>query len=157
MQSATLTLSMHDYTKMQTDLAEARREAAAAREEVKRLAFADPTDRVTKVAAFARDCLTLARFAVANCPPEMIRGWPYQELRRICETIDVLPDYSINDRDMAIDLLAFAKDCEEHEIRRRAEPRPTKLTANEIAEKRRQLEESPIGQLALGLASRRPE
>ena len=148
---------MLDYTKMQTDLAEARREAAAAREEAVKSRLADPTETVAKLTTFARECLTIVRFGVANLPPEMIRSWPYEALRRVCETIDVLPDCSTNDRDMAIDLLGFVRDCESHEIRRRAEPKSTKLTPEEIVQERARLEEHPMGRLALQMGSKQAE
>lgn len=155
MTSATLTISMIDYTKMQTDLAEARGEAATARQETLAARLVDPTGALTKLNAFARDCLTIARFGVANLPPEMIVGWPYEILGRICDTIDALPDCSTDDRDMANDLRGFVRDCEGHELRRRAAPKPTKLTAEEIAAERARLEADPMGQLALQLASKR--
>lgn len=152
-----LTISMADFTKMQADIAEARQEAATAREEILKLRFSDPSGTVAKVTEFARECLTVVRFGVANLPPEMIRSWPYEALRRICETISVLPDYSVNDRDMALDMLGFVRDCEYHEIRRKGEPPPRRLTPEEIAAERARLEQDPIGRLALGLASKRAE
>lgn len=118
MQSASMTLSLADYTQLQASVAEARQEAVALRAELEEARKADPLDRVEKLTTFARDCLTIARFGVANLPPEMIKSWPYKTLRQVCENITALPDCSINDRDMAIDLLAFAKDCESHELRR---------------------------------------
>jgi len=157
-QTATLTISMLDYNKMQSDLAQARAEAAAAREEALKYRLGPPDGLIEKLTAFARDCLTIARFGVANLPPEMIPGWPHKELKRICETIDGLPDCSVNDRDMAIDLLGFVRDCEEHELRRRgAAKAPQKLTPEEIAAERARLESEPMGQLALHLASKPPE
>lgn len=142
--SATLTMTMVEYTTMQTNLAEAREDAARLRAELVTAKLVDPSDRVAALTAFARDCLLIARFGVANLPPEMIRRWPYEELRRVANSIGVLPDCSFADRDMAIDLIAFAKDCEEHEIRRRAEPAPTKLTAADVEEQRQRLAASPV-------------
>jgi hypothetical protein len=145
--NATLTLSMADYTKMQTDLAEARQDAAALRADLVVARLADPQDRVKKLTAFARECLTIARFGVANLPPEMIRRWPYDALRRVAENIEVLPDCDQNDKDMALDLISFAKDCEAHEIRRRAEPPPTPFTAEELEAERQRLAQNPIHQM----------
>jgi hypothetical protein len=147
MQSATVQMTFADYqalldarVKIEQELAKVQAELAAAK-------LADPTETVAKVTALARDCLTIARFAVANLPPEMIRRWPYQELRQIAENLHLLPDCSISDRDMAIDLLDFARSCEEHEIRRRAEPKPTKLTPEDVEEHRKRLEADPIAQM----------
>lgn len=112
------------YDKLQETLGKisaAEQEAAALRQQLVDEKLRDPSERVAEVTAFARDCLTVARFAVANLPPEMIKGWPYEELRRIGQNIGKLPDCSISDRDMGIDLVAFARECEavENERRRR--------------------------------------
>lgn len=119
MSSATLTLSLADYqallaarTKAEQDLAAVELDLAAAK-------LVDPTNTIAGLTAFARDCLTIARFGIANLPPEMIRSWPYETLLRITETVHVLPDCSANDRDMMLDIANFARDCEAHEIRRR--------------------------------------
>lgn len=147
MQSATLNMTLADYealkaarTKAEQDLADVQRQLEEARK-------ADPTGKLVALNAFARECLTLARFAVANLPPETIRGWPYAELMRIADTIHVLPDFSTNDRDMALDLMAFARDCEALELHRKSTAKPpTKFTSEEIEERRRQLETDPVAQ-----------
>lgn len=145
MQSATLNMTLADYealkaarTKAEQDLADVQRQLEEARR-------ADPTGKLTALNEFARDCLTLARFAVANLPPETIRGWPYAELMRVADTMHVLPDFSTNDRDMALDLMAFARDCEALELHRKANAKPpTKFTSEELEERKRQLEADPI-------------
>jgi hypothetical protein len=142
-QSATLQMTLVDYNSLLDARKKAEQELAEVRAELVAAKLVDPTNRVTEVTAFARDCLTIARFAVANLPPEMIRGWPHETLTKICETIHVLPDHSINDRDMALDLLNFARDCKDHELRRRGEPKPTKLTAEDVEEYRKRLEADP--------------
>lgn len=147
--SITLNLSLQEYNDLQAAKTRAEAETAEVRAQLEAAKFINGDERVAKVTAFARDCLTLARFAIANCPPEMIRGWPYEELRRIADTIDVLPDYSLSDRDMSIDLHSFARDCEAHEIRRRAEPKSTKLTPAEVAEHRQRLENDPVGKMLM--------
>jgi hypothetical protein len=141
----TLQLSLDDYNAMQSAKTKAEQETAEVCKELEAAKFVDGDERVAKVTAFAREALTVARFAVANLPPEMIRSWPYQALFKIAETINDLPDCSINDRDMAIDLAAFARDCEAHEIRRRAEPRPTRMTPADVEEQRARIENDPAG------------
>jgi hypothetical protein len=115
----TLTLSMEDYNALLAAKQQANEETAEVRRQLEAAKFVDGDARVVSVTKFARDCLTIARFAVANLPPEMIKSWPYEALRRVAETMETLPDFGISDRDMAIDLLAFARDCEAHELRRR--------------------------------------
>ena len=141
----TLQLSLEDYNAMQAAKTKAEQETAEVRKELEAAKFVDGDERVAKVTAFAREALTVARFAVANLPPEMIRSWPYQALLRLAETIGDLPDCSINDRDMAIDLIAFARDCETHEIRRRAEPRATRMTPADVEAQRARIENDPTG------------
>lgn len=118
-QPITLSLSLEDYNALLAAKSRAEQETAAVKQELEIAKGVNGDERVAKMTTFARHCLTIARFAVANCPPEMIKGWPYKALRGLCETIDVLPDFSTSDRDMAIDLLGFATECEEHDLRRR--------------------------------------
>jgi len=143
-QSATLQMTLVDYNSLLDARTKAEQELASVRNELAAAKLVDPTETIAKVTAFARDCLTIARFAVANLPPEMIRSWPYEALLRLCETIHVMPDYSINDRDMALDLVNFAHDCEAHEIRRRGEPKPTRFTDAELEERKQRLANDPV-------------
>jgi len=144
--SATLTIPMKDYNAMQSDIATARQEASALREELIAAKLVDPSDRVKSLTAFARDCLTITRFAVGNLPPEMIRGWPYAALKRVADDIAQLPDCSFDDHDLANELRAFAKECEAHAIRRAQEPPPTKFTPAELEAERQRLAADPVAQ-----------
>jgi hypothetical protein len=147
MQSATLTLTLADYDALKNARTTAENEAADLRRQLKEARTADPLGKLTDLNKFTRDCMTVARFAVANLPPETIRGWPYEALQNLAHNIHVLPDFSTNDRDMALDLLAFARDAEELEKRRKATAMvPTKFTAEELEERRRRLEQDPIAQ-----------
>jgi hypothetical protein len=119
-----LTISLDEYNALVASKAQADQETAKVRKQLEIAKGVSSDERVARVTKFARHCLEVARFAVANCPPEMIKGWPYQALRGMCDTIESLPDFSTNDRDMAIDLRGFAADCEEHELRRRGVEHP---------------------------------
>jgi hypothetical protein len=112
-------LTMADYQMIIDGRAQAEKDAAALREELKAARMIDPTDTIQKVTTFARDAMVVARFAVSNLPPETIKSWPYETLKRVAETMNVLPDFDTNDRDLTIDLLAFARDCEQYELRRK--------------------------------------
>lgn len=149
MQSATLTMTLADYQELLNARKRAEQEVADVREELARAKLVDPTNTIAGLTKFARDCLTVAQYAVANLPPELNKGWPYEALIRVCENIDVLPDCSTNDRDMAIDVINFAKDCEDHEIRRRNAPRPTRMTAQDVEEQRARLAADPIGKMMI--------
>jgi|SRR5215469_14386771 len=120
----TLTLSMEDYNNLQAAKAKAEQETFEALKQLEIAKGVDGDARVAKIAKFARHCLEIARFAVANCPPEAIKGWPYEDLRALCATIEALPDYGPNDQSMAMDLLEFAADCEERELFRRGVAQP---------------------------------
>jgi hypothetical protein len=156
MQSATLNMTLTDYQELLNARKRAEQEAADVRAELAAAKLVDPTGVVTGLNAFARDCLTIAQYAVANLPPELNKGWPYEALLRICENIDILPDYTVNDRDMALDVINFARDCEAHEIRRRSAPKPTRMTAEEIAEKRAQLEKDPVAKSLMDRMKQEP-
>lgn len=115
---AKIELTLGDYEGLQNQIREAQAEAAKLRQQVIDARLADPTNTIVKVTAFAREALTVARFGIANLPPEMHPRWPFQALRNVAETISCLPDFSTDDRDMAHDLKAFANECEFHELRR---------------------------------------
>jgi hypothetical protein len=116
----TLTISLDDYNALLAGKAKAEQETADALKKLELARFIDGDARVRSLTRFARECLTLAQFAVANCPPEMIKGWPYETLRQVADGLAGLPDYSIIDRDMAIDLVSFARDCEKYEVSRKS-------------------------------------
>jgi hypothetical protein len=114
----TVTIALSQLRAIEVKATDAEAETAKVRAELVAARLASPDDRVAKITAFARDCLTLARFAVAHCPPETIVGWPYDVLRRVADGLEHLPDFGIMDRDMAIDLHGFARECEDYERRR---------------------------------------
>lgn len=146
MSHATLSISLDDYNTLLAARAAAERALTEAHHDLAAAKLVDPSGRLPALVAFSRDCLTIARFAVANLPPEMIRSWPYEALRRIATELPALPDATHDDRDMALDLMNFAKDCEDHELRRRAEPKATKMSSADVAEHRARLESDPIAQ-----------
>jgi hypothetical protein len=146
MKSVTLTISMEEYQALIEGRNKAEREAAEANAQAIAARMSDPTATVEKVTAFARQCLTVVNYAVANLPPEVNKGWPYEALTRVCEMMNVLPDFGPNDRDMAIDMLNFANDAKTLELRRKGEAKPpTKFTPEELAQERARLEQSAVG------------
>ncbi|MGH7178286.1 MAG: hypothetical protein ACREJC_12975 [Tepidisphaeraceae bacterium] len=145
MQSATLTLTLADYESLKAQRTKAEDDLAVVTKQLAEARLEDPSGKLAPLNQFARDCLTIVRFAVANLPPETIRGWPYEELKRICQTLHVLPDFSTNDRDMALDVLGFAREAEDLELRRKSTAtKPTKFTDEELAERKARLENDPI-------------
>jgi hypothetical protein len=114
--NAKIEMTLGELQELQGAKTRAEQETADVRKLLEIAKGIDGDERVAKVTAFARHCLTIARFAIANLPPETIKRWPYEALRSLCNTIDVLPDFSTQDRDMAIDLLGFASECEKLEL-----------------------------------------
>lgn len=152
--NATLNISLADYQELLTARTRLEQENAAVRAELLVAKMEDSTGKLPSITVFARDCMMIARYAIANLPPELNCGWPYEELRRVANNMHVLPDCSVDDRDMALDMLNFADDCEQHETRRRNRPRPTKMTPEDIEEHRRRLEGDPMAQTAIKLMDR---
>lgn len=150
MQSAKLEVTLADWQALQSRVDAAEADTRKIREELVAARAADPQGRIMQLAAFSRDCLTITRFAVANCPPEVIKGWPHEALTRIAANIDALPDAGVDERDMALDLINFANDAKALEIRRKAEyVKPTPFTDEELAAKRAEIATDPMGQIAL--------
>lgn len=117
--NATLNITLNDYNALIAARTEAERDAAKAREEARIARLEDPSDKLARLLTFTRDILDVARFGIAHLPPETVRNWPYETLRRAMHNIDALPDCSTSDRDMALDLVNFARECEVLELRRR--------------------------------------
>jgi hypothetical protein len=132
--NAKVELTLGELQELQGAKALAEQETAEIKRQLETAKGVDGDERVAKVSKFARHCLEIARFAIANCPPEVIKGWPYEALRGLCDTIDALPDFSTSDRDMAIDLRSFAAYCEEHELRRRGVVAPKRIVVPPVDE-----------------------
>lgn len=94
----------------------------------------DPANRIKPLMQLARAELTIVRFAVANLNPESTRGWPTAALDLIADLLPTLPDYSADDGDLANELRAFKRDCEQYALVR-AQKREDKLKADAIAPK----------------------
>lgn len=128
--NATLNITLNDYNALVKARTDAEQEAARAREETRLARLEDPSTKMTRLLTFTRDILDVARFGIAHLAPEIVKNWPYETLRRAMRNIDALPDCSTSDRDMALDLIAFARECEVLELRRRG----VSLTPAERAE-----------------------
>jgi hypothetical protein len=83
---------------------------------------ADPTQSLKATTELARAALDIVRFAVANNPPEMIKGWPHAKLVKCSQLIPMLNDRNPDDVDLARELGRFAAECERHELRRKNSP-----------------------------------
>jgi len=127
---STVTLTLEDYNSLQVAKAAAENDRADLHKQLIELRLAKGTEQdITALNTAVRRCAEIARFAVANLPPESIKGWPWQQLMVLATQIEGLPDAGPDDKACAIDLRAFARDCEKHERRRAAMP---KIAVEEI-------------------------
>lgn len=117
--NSTVNLTLDDYNALQLAKVTAENEAASLR---KQLADAkldvDSSGIVRKLTTAARDMLHVVRFAVANCPPETVHGWPFDKLVEISRHIEALPDATSDDVSFAIELQKFAFECKKIELQR---------------------------------------
>lgn len=79
---------------------------------------ADPLERIGQLMLLCRTFMGITRFAIANLPPETIKGWPWLNLEMLVENLKHLPDFSMDDESFVSDLRAFARECKDHEERR---------------------------------------
>lgn len=122
--NSTVNLTLEDYTALQQAKVNAENERAELQKKYDALRLANGTKQdITALNTAVRRCADVARFAVANLPPESTKGWPFAELRVLADSVDALPDAGPNDKTLAIELRAFAAECEKHEHRRAAMPK----------------------------------
>ncbi len=69
---------------------------------------AGTTKTLLEAIGAARDVI---RFSVANYPPEAVKGWPHEALKRFADILESVPGATQDYKDMAIDLRAFAKEA----------------------------------------------
>jgi len=116
-----VTLTGEEYAELLNNTKVAHDEAATLRAElaaVKANALEQGQVSGKLLCELVRHSLTITRFAVANLPPETIRSWPTEALRKVVMGIPALPDYSIDDRDLAGELRAFADECDRWTLER---------------------------------------
>lgn len=54
----------------------------------------------------------LVAFAIANCPPEAVKGWPVAALRQYADAVLSVPGQSIDNHEQARDWKIFANEAE---------------------------------------------
>ncbi len=117
---ASITMTLDEWNQHLAAKARVEEELAKMRNELNAERSKDPTGRLDALAAIGRSAVEIARFAVANLPPETVKGWPYSHLNRIAQAMKELPDFGIDDGDLRNELLAFAREAQRHEARRAA-------------------------------------
>lgn len=114
---ANVTLTLEEHSDLMGRMKAAEEEAGKLRNELLEAKSSHPDVAVT-LAAF-RNALAIARFAVANLPPEIIKGWPTEELRGLMDRLPLQPDYGPDDISLISELRSFVRECEYHDLRRK--------------------------------------
>lgn len=119
--SSNVNLTLDDYNSLLEARRNAENEAADLRKQLREAKLATGgDDRVRVLTQSVRNALEVVRFAVANMPPETVRGWPWTKLVAVSHDIEVLPDADSDDVSFAIELRKFAVECEKIERQRKA-------------------------------------
>lgn len=117
-----VSMTIEEYEDMKLQRYTAENEAARLQKElVAARMLSSSGESLEALTKLTRDSLAITRFAIANLPPETIRGWPYETLREIASKLPLLPDYTVDDRDLSGEMIAFAAECQRHEVRRKSQ------------------------------------
>ena len=106
---AHITMDLAEYEQIKQARTDAENVAAKLREDLKLAMLAKPD--LGSLTELSRNLLTVARFAVGNLPPETTKGWPCDALRTASQLLQALPDHSLDDASLAIELRNFADEA----------------------------------------------
>lgn len=127
-----VTLTGEEFDALRNARRVAEERAAQLERELVEARKQDPNGRIEHLTKLARDMLTIVRFGIANMPPETVRGWPIDALVAVAAGLEHLPDYTADDRELALFMQHFAAEAHEIEAYRKTP---------EYLEERRRLEE----------------
>lgn len=120
--SATVTLPLEELDIMRKASEEKDVQITQLKQDLLESKMTDSAGSVAPMSKLCRYAMEIVTFAVGNLSPEIIKRWPYQALREVAARLALMPDYSVNDRDLANELLKFAAECERWEAKRKVEP-----------------------------------
>jgi len=132
--TATVTLTLGQLQELQTKIVALEKEIADARRTIDSGRLGDPESSARALSTTLTDSLAVVRFAVANLDPLTVRGWPYDELRRVGAAIATLPGVSDFVRELSNTLVEFANRAEGWE-QARAEGKEQERLASENSRK----------------------
>lgn len=69
--------------------------------------------------------IAVVRFAVANYPPEAVRGWPIEALLSLADALDGIIGIEYDFKALALELRAFAREAQAIETKRKNRPQKT--------------------------------
>jgi hypothetical protein len=116
--TAQITISLDEYNAVIAGRQQAEADAQKLREQLVEAKLADPAGRVLSLTALARTCLEIVRFTVGNVPPDSGLRWPRAALLKVADLLPVLPDYTVDDRELATEFKVFAREVGDVERRR---------------------------------------
>jgi len=119
MSEAKVTMPLDEFNSINKLLDETTKRAEQLTKELYEARATDQTGRVPRLAQLTRSAMHIVGFAMGNLSPELIKRWPYAQLREIAAFLPTLPDYSSIDEEIAAELIKFAAECEEWEQKRK--------------------------------------
>lgn len=118
--SAQITMSYEEFKVFEDAKEKSEAEIAELKKQVSEAKLGDPGSIVRVLADVTRQALQIARFAMANMSPEVIKGWPADSLRAIGLQISQLPDFTVDDRDFGLEMIHFADEIDRWDQHRKA-------------------------------------
>lgn len=112
-------LSLAQLRQLESDKQDAEHKVIALQQQLATAQLADPSGVVTTLRAALEAARQIVAFAVANCPPESVRGWPIQALRDLAEAYLRVPGISTDNEQQALDWKIFASEAAAVETQRR--------------------------------------
>lgn len=91
----------------------------------------DPDGTIKHLLKALSSAREIIRFAVANYPPEAVRGWPHEELVSFADLMEKAPAATQDYKDMAIDLRSFAREAKTIEDKRATRKRSEESPASD--------------------------
>lgn len=82
----------------------------------------DPTGRLEPTLAAIEAATPVIQFAVSNLHPDAVRGWPHGALRDFADRLETLPGATQLQKELAIELRAFAIQARARENERANRP-----------------------------------
>jgi len=116
----TLTLTPEEYETMLQTRREAEAENERLRHELVAARGLDGNEVITALTQLVRHAMPIISFAVANLPPETIRGWPTGDLARLADGLENLPDFAPADDELRLSWNDFVCDLRMLERQRTA-------------------------------------
>jgi len=116
---AEIKMSLEEYQELTNKLAAQNKAVSELEHELRRAESADVEGRVQSVIDAMNVLLPVLSFAVANLDPTTVRGWPYKNLREFAKSLTRLPGMTAIQKEMAVDLAAFANEAEYWENERK--------------------------------------